>query len=378
MHSNKVFVLGAYGQVGRSVCRVLLEHTDAAITLGGRRIEKLESLAQAINKPGRVTACFADACQPESLNAAFRGMDLVILTATARNCIEHVSRACIECGCDYMDTLETEDVVLALRKLEPEMQRAGRLFMTQCGLSPGVSAAMVRHAHGAFSRLRRARVATAFSFQTIERKEQVYDLFEFVVKNKPMVYRDGEWRRQSLSEDCVVIDCGPRFGRRHAFPLDMIETRGLPAALNLESFGHYVTSANRFVDLAARRLLTTLYRIKPRLGWAVLAALSLWLAKTQREPCGGAVVVEADGDGGRGGRSLHLLIDVEDNYLGVGQAVVVVARQCLADVFRGKVGVHIMGELVDPDRTLADLAALGVPCREAWRTTPLADGWQAR
>jgi hypothetical protein len=98
----------------------------------------------------------------------------------------------------------------------------------------------------------------------------------------------------------------------------------------------------------------------------------LGLARQSRnEPRGGAVVVEAEGEGGQG-RSLHMLIDVEDNYLGVGTAVVVVARQLLAGAFRGNTGVHLMGELVDPVRTLGDLAALGIPCRQRWQETPLA------
>lgn len=370
-NAKTIVVLGAYGQVGRAVSRLLIEQTDGSVVLGGRRMEQLEKVAQAINRPDRVRTCLADASQPESLRAAFRGADLVIFTATARDCVAHVARACLEAGCDYLDTLETEEAMLDLRRLEPEMQRAGRLFVAQCGLAPGMSGVLLRHAHRIFARLRRARLAMAFTMKTIERKEQIYDIFEFVLHNKPVVYRDGRWQPQSLSADRVVIDCGPRFGRRPAIPLDMYETRDLPVMLQLESFGYYATGGSQLVEMLVRRTLKTLHRIKPRLGWSTLAGLALWLTKHQHEPRGGAVILEAEGDGGQE-PSLHLLIDIEDNYLGVGQATVVVARQLLDGALRGKTGVHLMGELVDPARTIADMTAVGIPCRQTWKAAPLA------
>jgi hypothetical protein len=362
--------LGAYGQVGRAVSRLLLQQTGACVVLAGRRIEELSRVAQVLDQPQRVRISVADAGQPESLRAAFRGADLVIFTATARDCVEHVARACLECQCDYVDTLETEEAMLDLRRLEPEIQRAGRLFVGQCGLAPGMSAVLLRHAHGLFQRLRRARVAMAFTMKTIERKEQIYDIFDFVLNNKPVIYEDGRWQPQSLSADRVVIDCGPRFGPRAAVPLDMFETRELPARLQLERFGYYATGGSPIVEMLVRRTLGTLHRLRPRLGWSTLASFALWLTKHQEKLSGGAVIVEAEGDGGRD-RSLHLLIDTEDNYGGVAQAAVVVAAQRLDGALRGKTGVHLMGEIVDPAGTIADMTAAGIPCRETWRATPL-------
>jgi hypothetical protein len=142
----------------------------------------------------------------------------------------------------------------------------------------------------------------------------------------------------------------------------------------LDSFGYYAASSNGLVDLLVRRLLMALHRIKPRFGWSALASLALWLSKGKKgEPRGAVAVVEAEGEGGQE-RSLHLLIDVEDNYLAVAKAVAVVARQYLGGAFGGKTGVHLMGELVDPDRTLTELAAMGIPCRQTWKVTPLAGG----
>ncbi len=372
MGARRVVVLGAYGQVGRAVSRLLVAQTEATVVLAGRRVEELNKLAQALAQPQRVQTCVADAGQPESLRAALRGADLVIFTATARHCVEHVARACLECQCDYVDTLETEEAMADLLKLSPEIERAGRLFVCQCGLAPGMSAVLLRHAHGMFQRLRRARVAMAFTMRTIERKEQIYDIFEFVLNNKPVIYADGRWQAQSLSADRVVIDCGPRFGRRAAIPLDMFETRELAAKLQLEHFGYYATGGSPIVEMLVRRTLGTLHRVKPKLGWSTLAGFAMWLTKHQDQMSGGAVIVEAEGDGGRD-RSLHLLIDTEDNYGGVGQAAVVVARQRLDGSLGEKTGVHVMGEIVDPGRTVAAMTEAGIPCRETWRATPLAD-----
>lgn len=78
---TKIIILGGAGYTGKSLARHLLEQSKAEIVLAGRRLEKVQAMADKLNadfKGGRVTAVRADAADAASLKAALRGVDLLL------------------------------------------------------------------------------------------------------------------------------------------------------------------------------------------------------------------------------------------------------------------------------------------------------------
>lgn len=67
-----VLILGANGQLARTTTRLLLEKTDAALTLYLRRAERLKNPA-----PDRVTIAEGDVLDEQKLRAAMAGQDVV-------------------------------------------------------------------------------------------------------------------------------------------------------------------------------------------------------------------------------------------------------------------------------------------------------------
>ena len=71
-HPLKVLVLGANGQLARNTTRVLLEQSDAKVTLYLRRANRLQNA-----DPSRVTIVEGDVLDPATLRKAMQGQDVV-------------------------------------------------------------------------------------------------------------------------------------------------------------------------------------------------------------------------------------------------------------------------------------------------------------
>jgi len=69
----KILMLGAHGQIARVATRLLLERTDAELTLYLRKAKRLSGLAD----PPRVTVVKGDVLDTTALDAAMTGQDVV-------------------------------------------------------------------------------------------------------------------------------------------------------------------------------------------------------------------------------------------------------------------------------------------------------------
>jgi saccharopine dehydrogenase (NAD+, L-lysine-forming) len=367
MGNRTIVVLGGYGQAGRAVVRHLLEYTDARVRICGRRLDKAEAVRLDLQQTGageRVTACRADAADPESLREAFSGVDLVIVTLNTVSHAANIARACLDADCDYFDIHDPPDVVDTLNLFASRAEEAGRLFVTQGGLGPGMPAALVRLAASSFERFVGCRLGLALSLKTAERYEQVYDVFDFIVRTRPMAYKAGAWQEASF-RDRRSIDFGARFGMRQAFPIDMVELHALPEQLGLEELSIHAGSPNWIVDYLTSRLIGVLDKIKPRLGWPTLARLVFWMAKKMpHEPPGFSTVLDAWGRKDGRDCTARWVIDHEDNYVATAVTVMAFLKQYEAGVFNGITGVSMMGHIIDPERCVRDLDSMGVPVRQ--------------
>lgn len=362
----RIVVLGGTGQAGRCIVRLLAEKTDASIVVAVRNLQKAQAMLRDVAGDAngrRIDAFFADATKPETLKDVFRGADLVIVASSTSEHSENVIGACVDAGCDYFDILDAPDTLDVLKRFGARIEGAGRLFVTQGGLAPGMPSAMVRLARPYFDRYLGARIGLALSLRTAERYEQVYDVFEFLVKTRPVYFYDGAWRKKSF-KDSVVIDYGERFGRRAAFLIDMPELRDLPAQLGLREMGVYAAGTNVVVEHIVKSLVVGLHRIRPRLGWRTLAKLIYSLSRRMTgEPGGFSSVLEAWG--AKNGRNVRVrvLMEHEDNNFATGAVVVSFVKQRIGGAFDNAAGIQMMGHLIHPERCIQELREMGVTIR---------------
>ena len=361
MKNKTILILGGYGGVGSVISRLLLKETDVNLIIAGRRQEKAEEVSKQLNDefPGnRVSGLYADASDLESLTTAFQSVDMVLVSATTTQYIKQVSQAVLNARIDYLDIHFRQYIVPVLNKLAPNIEKAGRFFVTQAGFHPGLPAAFVRRAAPYFSRYKRAVVAMAMNAR-LERPESVYEIIEEFGDYKAVVFKDGKWKSSDY-KDALKIDFGSLFGIRSCYPMQMGEIRLLPQMFGLEEVGVYVAGFNWFVDNIVFPLVIILNKIRKGLGRHFLAKLFVWGANTFSSPQEGVVfILEAEGERNDKTVKVRIVAKHSDAYYFTAIPVVACLRQYL-DGSIVKPGLWMMGHIVDPIRLMNDMERMGI------------------
>jgi hypothetical protein len=362
-----ILVLGGYGTTGTTLSTLLLEFSDADVVLAGRSLDKGEKIAATLNErfPGRVSARVADAADAASLARAFDGVELVAVAASVLVHAGVVAEAALTAGADYFDLLLSgADKLEALERLRPRLESEGRCFITDGGVHPGLSAAMIRALAPAFGRLERADVGgilrvdwNAYAFAA----DTIYEFCDEFRDYRVEALRDGSWSTLAWRDATRSFDFGPPYGSERCSIMSMEELRRLPEQLpSLRDCAFYVSGFNPVVDNTLLPLGMGVMKLSPRTLGRPYARLLAWaLRRYGRPPYGTVWQVEAEGETAGGAASAGLRLTHPDGYWLTAAA----AAACLLQWLDGSLrepGLHLQALAVDPARLLRDLRRMGV------------------
>ncbi len=365
MDTPRIGILGGYGYTGKSLVRLLLEHTDARLIIAGRNPQRARAMAQEWNQQfagGRVCGVYADASCAHSLWEAFEGVDLLVVAAPVARHTETVARAALRIDCDYLDIVFSARKLRTLHALTEDIVRAGRTFITDAGYHPGLPALLVRYAASLLDNVEAANVFSVINPQggfplTGSLQEFVQELSRL----QCVAYRDGQWHRATglgLSE-MRQADFGFGFGMRSCVPMMLEEMRTLPQMFPaLRETAFYVAGFNWFVDWIVMPLLFLGGRTAPRWTRQPLAYLLHWGTRLYANPPYGAVIkMEACGWNGCERQRLSVQLYHPDPYILTATAAGIL--QYLRGRAR-KPGLWFAGHLYDPNEAIEDMQAMGV------------------
>lgn len=360
MENHLVVVLGGYGGAGRRLCRELLARTDARVAVAGRDARKAVELSAELDRafPGRAEARTVDTSQADSLSPALEGARVVVAATTSAPDAPRVASAALDAGADYVDLFFAPATP---GRLAPHAERArelGRVLVTQGGFHPGLPAVYARRGAAFLDRYDSARVAFVMH-ERVEDPRSIAEIVDMVADFHADVWDGGAWRRAG-SNDALRVDFGPDFGRRTCWPMDLAEMRELPAKLGLRQAGVYVAGFNAFTDYVVFPLAALSFALRRGLlrdFWA--RALAFGINRFSRTPEGVVFVLLADGLAGGKPTRLEWRTTCDSAY-GFTVLPVVSCIGQLLDGTSARPGLHCMGLLVDPERTLDDLARWGV------------------
>lgn len=361
MKNKSILILGGYGGVGRSLSRLILKETDVDLIIAGRRKSKAEEFVKSLNgehSSGRVTSRYADASEPKSLKDSFQGADMVIVTATTPRYLEQIARTAAEAECDYLDILVQQKYIQDLKALSPEIEKAGRVFITQAGFHPGLPAVFIREGANYFDDYRKAIICMAMNTR-FEKPESTREIIEGVGESNAEILKNGEWKAADY-KDAVSIDFGTKLGIKQCYPLQMEEIKSLPEILGIEETGVYAAGFNWFVDSIVFPLAVILQQIRKGLGVNLLGKMMHWGVNTF-SPKEQAIVfvLEADGEKGRGSVKVRIVAEHTDAYYFTAAPVVACLKQYLDGSLK-KPGLWLMGNLVETDRLMKDMEKMGI------------------
>ena len=110
--------------------------------------------------------------------------------------METVARTALACGVDYLDVQLSARKFAFLKSLEPEIEKAGRCFITEAGFHPGLPAAMVRYAAGHLDRIEAATLACYLSIpRDLPYSDAVEELVEVFKNYQAQIFTGGHWTK---------------------------------------------------------------------------------------------------------------------------------------------------------------------------------------
>lgn len=365
----RIVLLGASGNAGRDIARLLAPHLAAedTLVLAGRSRAKLDATAAVTTGPASVELRSVDAEDDAAVRALVEGADLVVVTVSLPHRVRALARIVADAGADWCDTLlSSREKLATLRALEPRLVEKDLCFVTDGGFHPGLPAAMVRWAGGQLDTLETADVLGAMRLDwrvdTLA-DSTVREMLEEFTDFDMVTYIDGAWRTLPWSK-CPTVDFGAPIGRKSCVPMYLAEMETLPELFpGLRRCGFYVGGFTPAMDYLALPVIMGMLKVRRLYGLTVRFAR--WsFAHLASTPPPHRLVVRLTAEGVRHGARATASVEVsgDDGYLLTAAPVVSVLRRVL-DRSGRRPGVWLQAHLADPERLLSDLADVGLEVR---------------
>lgn len=366
---TRILILGGYGNTGRLLAKHLLAHSDAEVVIAGRSVEKAQSYAAELGASyaRRVTAQAVDAASGPALREALRGVNLLAVAAPTMQHAQTVIRAALEAGADYLDVQLDARKTALLQSLAPEIERAGRCFITEAGFHPGLPSALVRYAATQLEPLESAVVAGCLNQgPTMPYSEGVDELMGLFQDFQAQIFTNGAWTSPRTYQR-RRFDFGPPLGERACFSMFFEELRELPAQLpTLRELGFFMAGSHWFVDWVLTPIVLGGLKVAPRRGVRPLGKLLWWGMQTFPKPPY-LVALKLEARGTRNGRpaALAATISHADGYEMTAVPVAATLLQYLDGTAR-RPGLWMMGHLPEPVRLFKDMERIGLTITSAY------------
>ena len=327
----KVLILGGTGRIGRAIAADLLRHTDAEITLGGRNAAGT-TIVGGLGE--RVQFCPLDLADRAGLTTAIAAADLVIHAAGPFHQRDsEVLQLCIAEGAHYLDVSDHRSFTEKVRLHKSEAIAAGITAITNTGIFPGLSNAMVRQDVEALDEVDRVHLSYVVAGSGGAGPTVMRTTF-LSLQHPFSAWIDGQWQTVSPYSDRETIQFPEPYSAANVFWFDMPETMTLVDALPIPTlvtkFGSVPDIYNVLTGAIARycpKAWLSNRTVLEALTWASYSCTQLSDRFT-----GTGVAIRSEVTGRKAGQSMQVVstLVAEDTAIAAGQGTGGLAQLILA------------------------------------------------
>lgn len=365
----KILILGGTGFTGRLIARHLLEHSTATVTVASRSLDKAKAVAGDLGwaQPERIAALRAEAGDAQSLHAALPGHAMVVVASPTTAQVETVAQAALDCGVDYLDVQLSAKKLAYLKSIAPQIEKAGRTFITEAGFHPGLPAALVRYAAQHLDVIESATLACYLSVpRDLPYSDAVEELIEIFKDYRAQIYIKGRWTTPNAWQ-MRKIDFGGDLGRRDCYSMFFEEMGPLPQMFPaLRELGFFMAGTHWFSDWVVMPSAFALLKILPRATRTIGRYVWWGMTRFQKPPYRTELLIQTAGTHAGQPTSFETALSHRDAYEFTAIPVAAALLQYLNGAAK-KSGLWMMGHLVEPHRLITDMKRMGVRLRTELR-----------
>ncbi len=208
---KKIIVLGGAGTMGSEAVKLLLERTDAEITVADASVKGLKRVEAELGK--KVKTAGADVNDKESLVKLLKGADVVISTVGPfYKYAAAVIKAAIEARVNMVDIDDDFDATKDSLELDEAARKAGIAAIIGMGASPGVTNLIAKLGAGRLDRTDDIRLYWGESAIDPTGSAAMMHWFHITAEKVP-VFIDGKWVEQQGFTQPEVIEFMPPVGK---------------------------------------------------------------------------------------------------------------------------------------------------------------------
>ncbi|WP_246683658.1 SDR family oxidoreductase [Labrys sp. KNU-23] len=364
--SLRVLIVGGYGIFGGRLAELLANEPRLTLIIAGRSLTKAEFFCASRPVRARLLPALFDREQPLEPQLQALKPDIVVDASGPFQAYGkepyRLIEATIACGADYFDFSDGAAFVRGVTSLDAAARQRGVTILSGVSSFPVLTAAVIRHLAGAFSRIETIRAGIAPSPHAIVGENVLKAIASYAGQAVPARRQGQTLLVHPLTETCRFTIAPPGQLPLSSTLFSLVE---VPDLLLLADLWPGVRSvwvgAGPRPEILHRCLigLSLLVRWKILPSLRPLAGLFLWANRILRwGPHRGGMFVEVGGSGHRGEpltRSWHLTADGDDGPYIPAMAIEALIRRRL-DGIRPEPGARPATEaltLGDYDRVFA-------------------------
>ncbi|MCL2002573.1 MAG: saccharopine dehydrogenase NADP-binding domain-containing protein [Oscillospiraceae bacterium] len=346
--SDKILVVGGYGQVGRYTTFELINAFPKKVIVAGRNLEKADAFAAEHNNVFETMKL--DIYDKESVNAGLKNIRVVVMCLSPKN--TDFAEYCIKNGIHYIDVSPSNDVAKNIYQYKQEAESNHSTCILGVGLAPGLSNLLVKKLSQNADKIKKADISLLLGLGEKHGADGVKWFLDNIQRNFILKVDGTDKKFKPFIQKHKTVFPEP-LGKRTAYRFNLADQFIVPQTLSVDNASSYYCYDSKFAtaSVSVLKRIGIFGLLKHRTFYNLFLKLFISTLSVTRKMKTGADIygIQVDAEGIKNGQKIQFHIGTTgvNNSLITGQIVAFAATKLFAG--NHPAGVFYLEELYSLD-----------------------------